>query len=170
VLLFLATPSLRYFDIDKKVVDNTANYVIYLIPGLFIMGIVDNIRKFMVAVGKPVYALSSTFTATLFHPLWCYIFILNLDWGIRGAALCSTITFSITFFIQVIQLRYVKIKEFEQCFHFINSDAFNNLSEFFYLAIPASILLLTSWLSKQTITLMSTRLTVEELAAQGIID
>ena len=119
LLLLMATYFLKKLDLDDDVINCTQNYLTRMIPGLYIMGIVDNIRKYMVAFGMPVSALISTSVATIIHPIWCILFIRHLQMDIPGAALASTLTLLITFLIQVIQLKTQK--PFQGGFFMINS-------------------------------------------------
>lgn len=86
---------------DDDVIDYAQTYLNAMLFGLYIMGLTENLRKFMVALDQPLTATIGTFIATCIHPLWCYIFITKMDLDTTGAAISSTITFTISFSIMM---------------------------------------------------------------------
>jgi Na+-driven multidrug efflux pump len=72
-----------------------------MMVGLFILGLSENLRKYMVAVGYPISALISSLFSLIIHPFWGYIFISVLELDLRGAALSSTLTFGFSFAIMI---------------------------------------------------------------------
>jgi len=62
------------------------------LPALYLMGIFDCERRFLNALGKSNAAMIGQAIGSIVHPIWCYVFVIKMEYGVTGAGLASTIS------------------------------------------------------------------------------
>ena len=93
--LFLE-PILRAFGASETSLPYAYDFLSWLLPGLLIMNLTFSLNNVMRASGYPVRAMYTMFIGTLCNLILAPTFIFGLDWGIKGAAIATDISMTIS--------------------------------------------------------------------------
>lgn len=78
---------------------------------------------------------------------------------IKGAALATTLTYFINFFVSTLYVSF--IKELRKAWFLPNRNSFRGLYEYLKLGIPAMIMFLVDWSSLEVMTLIAGYISLE---------
>lgn len=102
--------------------------------------------------------------ASVLHVALCYIFVLNLEMGVRGLGLATSLTNMIKIVLLLLYcllspgLRKALVRPTMR-------DVFSNWGEYLKMAIPATIILCSEYWAEQMITVLAGLLGTTEQAA-----
>lgn len=114
-LAYLATfallidPILRLFGADDVTLPYARSFMMWILPGLFMMNLTYSFNNVMRASGYPLKAMVTMLIGAGLNVALAPLFIYVLDWGIKGAAIATDIAMAVTTY-------YVMT-------HFIRSDS-----------------------------------------------
>ena len=80
----------------------TQQFLLSYVPGLFLWGLCDLLRRYLSCFKKTFLPMMSYLISTIFHPLWCQIFVIELDMRLYGIAYAGLVTNGINFFLIII--------------------------------------------------------------------
>jgi Na+-driven multidrug efflux pump len=104
---------------------------------------------------------------TIFHGLWCYLFVHYLDMNIRGTALAYSITQVLTF---VILCTYIsRLEKLKEAIFWPNKESFTGLWDYLKIGILAACITSLEWSSFEYMTLMAGFLGISQTGAQGVL-
>ena len=99
---------------------------------------------------------------TLLHILWCYLFVLKANMGVRGLGLATALTNLIIFVMITVYAHCVpKIKETLFC---PNAQTFSGWGEYLRFGVPATVMLCAEWWAFEILILLSGIIGVQEQA------
>ena len=107
-------PILRAFGASDVTLPYARDFMLYLLPGMFVMNIAFSFNNIMRASGYPMKAMYSMFAGAGANLVLAPIFIFGLGWGIRGAAIATDIAMSI---FALIVMRHFCMKSSNLHFH-----------------------------------------------------
>jgi putative MATE family efflux protein len=87
---------LRAFGASDQSLPYARDFLMYLLPGMFIMNLSFSFNNIMRASGYPVRAMVTMLIGTGFNVILAPIFIFALGWGIKGAAIATDIAMTIS--------------------------------------------------------------------------
>ncbi|KAJ1392030.1 Multi antimicrobial extrusion protein [Sesbania bispinosa] len=119
-------------------------YAIYMIPSLFAYGILQCLLKFLQAqnIVFPIM-FSSAFVASL-HPLLCWVFVIKLGLGSKGAAIVNSVSYWINVLLMALYVRFSFSCELS--WTGFSKKALQNIPQFLGISVPsASMLCLKVW-------------------------
>ena len=64
----------------------------YYIPGFYLWGICDILRRFFNCFGKSYNPMLTYFVASMMHPIFCYYFVIVLEMSLAGIAFAGILT------------------------------------------------------------------------------
>lgn len=108
-----------------------------------------------------------TLLTAVLHPLWCYVFIVKLDFGVNGAAICMGLTQGLNLLIISIFIAYHDkcIPSYSTLYWSKWTFKVKYIKQYLNKAVPAAVMFSADWLGFECLTLMSSFLGVNELAA-----
>lgn len=109
----------------------------------------------------------SNLVNSFMYPIWCYLFIIHLNLGIRGCALADLVSMSITFLINMWYTH--QCQDLQETIQWPNFRKTVNFKEQFSLGTFSAITSIIEGMSIQILMIMSGYLSVEEQAANTII-
>jgi len=150
---FYAVKIISLFGINEKVLVYVEEYIkILMLIVLFDVQFSINFRHFSI-IEKSHVNLIILITTLLLHPLWCYIFIIVLNMGIRGAAYCLLIS---QFFNVLGGIFYILVfKPFPETIFLYNRNSFRGWIEFLKIAIPSSFLMCAEWWAYEILSIIA---------------
>lgn len=77
--------------------------------------------------------------ATFLHILWCHIFVVKLDWGLRGLGMASTITSLLL--VAMTELYAWCLPSIQDTLFWPDATSFHGWKEYFSLGVPTTIIL-----------------------------
>jgi MATE family multidrug resistance protein len=140
---FTALKVLAFFTIKPEIIvyvsEYMTTYLFFVIPDVFFSA---NFRYINIISKSHVNLITLAGTICL-HPLWCYIFIIVLDFGLKGAAIAIIISQSLNalsgfFYICV-------IKPCPASVFFINRDSFKSFWSYLKITLPGTFMLCAEW-------------------------
>lgn len=93
--LFLE-PILKAFGASETSLPYAYDFLSWLLPGMLVMNLAFSLNNVMRASGYPVRAMYTMFIGTLFNLILAPLFIFGLEWGIKGAAIATDISMTIS--------------------------------------------------------------------------
>lgn len=85
------------FGASKVTLPYARDFMLYILPGMFMMNCAFTFNNFMRATGYPVRAMVTMFIGAGMNLILAPIFIFVLDMGIKGAAIATDIAMTISF-------------------------------------------------------------------------
>ena len=82
---------------NEEVSSYAHKYVVMQLPVILLSGMNDSQKRFLSCFRKNVFPMVSNVVSTLLYPLWCYYFIIKLEWGAMGCAFADLVGMTITF-------------------------------------------------------------------------
>lgn len=124
---------------DPEIVRAAYSYTMWLIPTLLLNAILMPLIKFFQTQRAVFLLLISSIITVCFHVPLCWLIIDKLDLGFKGAAYAL----NISLLLQVSCLcTFVRFHpRFTKTFESFTSEAFQDIGEFFRLAIPSAIMI-----------------------------
>ena len=97
-------------------------------------------------------------SATILHPLWCYIFINQMGLGIIAVGLATNITLLITLLVLIVYIYFSE--ELHPAIFFPDRETFANFGSFFLYILPGFFMSGLEWGLSEVLTMMATYLGV----------
>jgi MATE family multidrug resistance protein len=150
---FYAVKIISLFGIDEKVLAYVEEYIkILMLFVLFDVQFSINFRHLNI-IEKSHVNLIILITTLLLHPLWCYIFIIVFNMGIRGAAFCLLIS---QFLNLIGGVFYILVfKPFPETIFFYNRNSFKGWTEFLKIAVPSTFLTCAEWWAYEILSIIA---------------
>jgi len=169
ILWVFTEPILLFFGQDPTISKMSAQYLIYLIPGIFPYFAFECLKRYL----QSQNIMNGTwFVICLVTPLnilfqWLFIFVFGF--GFKGAAIATSITYTLLPILLLFYIRY--LSECEAWSGWDRREAFNLplLWEFLALGIPGVGMVCSEWWAFEIAALAAGILGEEFLAAQSII-
>lgn len=140
-------------------------FVKSMIPALF-LGLQYNTNlRYVQSMNIFLPGMIVTLITAIYHPLWCYIFIIYFGFGLVGAGISMGITQLLNFIMICIYIH--KMNPHPDTYFYPNEDTWNidRFKEYIKYAIPASILFAADWLGFDFLTIMASYMGPVDLAA-----
>jgi len=163
LLLIYGSIFLRFVGIDKQTADSASHFATYLIPYLFLSTQYELLLRFLNAqqIAAPVTLI--TIITTIAHPIWCSLFINDLNFGYLGAALAKAFTCAIS--LQLLWFYIIKTN----CCQFtlgpiVLSEVFKDLKGFASVALPGALMSCLDCWAFELVSLIAGTIGSEELS------
>jgi MATE family multidrug resistance protein len=142
-------------------------YVCVMLPGCWAMSQFDAARKYLIAQQKqnlPVYVQIVT---TVFHFIWCYLFITVWKLNVVGAALSLNITYILNWLLLDLYIHFSGCCP--KTWVTPNKHAFENVWEYLKIGISGALMLCFEWWAFELLAIFSGYISVAALAAEVVI-
>lgn len=174
IIMISLTPFLLYIEkvlifigIKEDVAYHAYEFTIYSLPGWYFWSMYDCMRNLLNFMGKSRIPLKSIPITIVLHFLWCYIFVVYLDYQVKGIGIATSITYSLNS-LTVFLFSYCD-KDLKEVLVMPTRDAFTGLWNFWKIGIPSAALLCLDFWSFEIMMLLSGYLPTNETAVQVII-
>ena len=158
---------------DPEVSHISRVYVTILIPGVWALGQFDATKRFLSAQYSTDIPVWTQLITTIFHFLWCWLFIWKMDGREKGAAIATNITWIMNMLICDCVIRYKKhYKEdpdLTQMIRFYDMSVFRDINVYLKIGIPNMLMLCCEWWIFEILTIFSGLLGVTQLATEVVI-
>lgn len=134
---------------------------------MFFLAQFDAIRQYLNAMSKSFMVMIVSIIATIFHLVWCYLFLAVFKMDIVGVSIATSITYFMQFL--AISIYCSKSKSLRKSFFLPDKDTFKKLNDYLRLAIPSTFLLLFDWWSFELLAVFAGFISVEVTGAHIII-
>jgi MATE family multidrug resistance protein len=150
---------------EPEVAQYASNFCYSMLPSVFFALQYNTSLRYLQSMNIFKPGMFITFFTVLLHPLWCYLFIYVLDFGVIGAGM----SMSITQFLNLVSIHlYMHVKNpYPESYFFIDRNTFIMcfFTEYLKKAVPAAILFAADWIGFEILTLMSSYISSLSLAA-----
>jgi MATE family multidrug resistance protein len=120
-------------------------------------------RGFLNYLGKSKIPLKNIPITIVLHFLWCYIFVVRLDYGVKGVGIATSITYSLNS-ITTFLLAYID-KDLKEAMLWPNRDSLKGMWNFWKIGIPSAALNCFDVWCFEIMMLLSGYLSTDETAA-----
>uniref|UniRef100_A0A0A0LST1 Protein DETOXIFICATION n=1 Tax=Cucumis sativus TaxID=3659 RepID=A0A0A0LST1_CUCSA len=143
---------LKLLGQDHEIAAEAGKYAICMIPTLFAYGLLQCLNRFLQTQSIVLPMVMCSATVVLLHILICWIFIYKVGLGIRGAAIASSISYSLNVLMTML---YVKFSSScSKSWTGFSVKAFQNIPTYIRLAIPSACMVcLEMWSFELTVLL-----------------
>lgn len=136
----------------------------WYLPGLYFVGLIDAERRFLNCLQLSDIPFKIQVVGNIIHGLLCYLFIVELQLGIRGAGIATSIANALIF---LGMLTYsITNQDIKTAIFFPNKRSFMGLKTYMSLALPAAFMLCFDFWAFDLITVISGLIDKESQAAQ----
>ncbi|CAI2366755.1 unnamed protein product [Moneuplotes crassus] len=165
VLLFFTRPLLLLLHQEELLAYHTGYYVQICMAGFVFHLHYDIYRKYLNSMSKFWTHVPVTYVSLIMHIGWCYVFIVRLKLELLGAALTVLIQF-ITNFVVIWALTMINIRsKNSNLVPTCKSEVFHDWGKLFLSGCPTYFLQLISFLSIESVVLITGFLEVKILVA-----
>jgi MATE family multidrug resistance protein len=138
ITVFFASPILNFMSQSEAITLIAKRYIIYMIPASFFLLNYEIYCKYAETqlIYRPkIYAL---ILALIIHPILCYVFIIKLEYGEIGQAICSCISELCKMSVMVF---YFTMKNpYPESNFFFNKDTFSGFCKLFNITLCNAVL------------------------------
>lgn len=99
--------------------------------------------------------------------VWCWLFIIKMEYGILGCGFAMALTCIIEF-ISVTILAH-SVERIQPALFWPNRESFNGWGEYFAVSIPATVMICAEWWSFELFVIASSYIDINYLAANVIL-
>lgn len=138
LLYIFAGPILKSIGQTAEISEAAGTFAIWMIPQLFAYAINFPTAKFLQAQSKVIVIAVISGIAMVLHPVFCWLLMVKLQWGLVGAAVVLNGTW---WFIVVAQLAYIFSGRCGPAWSGFSWGAFQNLWGFFRLSLASAVML-----------------------------
>ncbi|XP_068646762.1 protein DETOXIFICATION 33-like [Aristolochia californica] len=164
-IYLFATPILRLFGQDESIANLSGKFSLYMIPQLFAYGFNFPIQKFLQAQSKVLTMAWISCVALVFHIFLSWLFIVQLKWGLPGAAA----SLNISWWIVVLgQFAYIVMGYCPGAWTGFSWGAFKNLGAFARLSVASAIMMCLEFWYYMLLIVLAGRLKNAEVAVAAI--
>ena len=104
---------------------------------------------------------------TVLHTLWAYLFIIEFELGVAGAAMATTITYAImTAATILISLTKAELRD---AIFWPNNETYRNIGGYLRVAIPSTLMLCLEWWAYEVFTLLAGLISINSMAVEVIL-
>ncbi len=166
LLIFLSGSIFGLIGIEQDVVDATSKYAAALVPFVIVTIAIETLERFLTSqqIVKP--QMWAQITNTTLFPVFCYLFMFTFNWGYLGAAYAKALSCALYagFLIGFV----VTSAECKQSFVPPCREMLFGLREYFWLALPATAMVVTEWWNYEILNVFSGKLGKVALASNAI--
>ena len=140
IMSFYYGEFLTKIGVDKNVADMSEHFVKVYLPGSLFNTYVDSLDMLFIATENSLIVAIIMTSCLPFAGLFCWLFVLKLEFGLVGAALAHDLTAIITLTVTLV---YFKCKNgLNQACFLPSMRIFTNLLTFLKTAMPGMLMLL----------------------------
>ena len=141
----------------------TAQYLLFCMPGLFMYGLSDLIRRFLNSFRLNFIPMISFAISVMLHPIWMQYFVIERGQGIIGIAIAELITNSITFTIlKIFKNTYGSLEETKVAFYQNSTIESKGLKEYFWIGAPFALIYFLDYWMWELMTLSAGLISVND--------
>ncbi|CDW87432.1 multidrug resistance [Stylonychia lemnae] len=166
-LLLSAESLFLLLNFDPKTSHYAQIQIFWKIPGLLSYAHYDAMKRLLYNTGNQYGPMFIQLATTLFHVLWCYLFIHTFDLGIRATAMAFSITNFINMFILLVFIS--RISQLKDAIFWPSKDSFRGLGEYLKIGLFSTAIIFLEWSSFEFMTLLSAFLGVNSTGAQAVL-
>ncbi|KAJ7559241.1 hypothetical protein O6H91_04G075700 [Diphasiastrum complanatum] len=138
---------------DPEISIYAGQYARWLIPSLFAYASLQPIVKFLQTQSLVLPMVVCSAITTAVHIITCWILIIKLEMGNKGAALATSISYWLNVALLILYVKFsVNCKKTWSGF---SKEAFSDLKSFFKLAIPSAVMICLEYWSFEMLVLLS---------------
>lgn len=152
---------------NPEVAKNAHQYMVLQLPVILLAAINDIQKKFLTCHKKNFAPMLSNLVNTLVYPLWAYLFIVHLQWGIQGCAMTDLISMIMTLFINLGFTHWSE--DLQESLVAVNFNEFVNFWEQMQLSFYSALNSIIDGFSIQILMILSGFLSVSDQAANAIV-
>lgn len=167
LILCLCEQFLLMIGMDPEASAYAAYYTYLLIPAMFFHSQFDATRQYLNSQNKASMVMYTMIVTSVFHMLWCYLFVFQFHLEVLGVGLATILTYFLNFLIITIYCRYDK--EVRRSFFFFTKASFQNISGYLKVGIPSATMLCLEWWSFEVLAFMAGYISVDATAAHVVI-
>jgi MATE family multidrug resistance protein len=146
---------LGLFDIDDEVASDAQYFVVTSIPTFLCHLLFDCNRQYLNATHQSKIVFYAFSSATVLHSIWCYIFIIEMDLGITGAAFANLIHAFCCFIITAIYLTWFAAEPIPFFSCLPGTFAWSHVKPYLAIGTPSILLICLEWWGFEVLVLMS---------------
>ncbi|KAI3856681.1 hypothetical protein MKX03_026806 [Papaver bracteatum] len=123
---------------DPEISSEAGVYACYMIPCLFAYGLLQCHIRFLQTQNIVIPMMISSAVTALLHFVVCWVLVLKVGLGNRGAAMANSVSYWINLILLVLYVKYSG--KCERTWTGFSKEAFHDILNFIRLAIPSAIM------------------------------
>eukprot|EP00347_Sterkiella_histriomuscorum_P022093 403331703 len=153
---------------DPFVAKQASIYVQIVIPGVFFATYGSCYSRFFAGCRYTMPDMWSKIFSTIVHVALCYYLVINQKMGMTGVAIASSFHFFCRFLVMYLFFRFTP-RFYDHNVSFTDPECFRNLWTQFKFSVKCAFLGVWSWWAFDIFTLISSYMTIDDLAAQTVL-
>lgn len=154
---------------DAVTATYSQEYITPLTIGMFGMMQFETYRRYLQAMGIFQVTMFIQLFTLIVHIIVGYTLIFVFEFGVKGAAYATIVTYWLDFIIVVLYIKFKTGLVHEESWHFYNSDSFIGLWDYLKLAVPSAMMLCLEWWVFEGVSIEAGWLSTEELGAYIVL-
>ncbi|KAI3942948.1 hypothetical protein MKW98_005460 [Papaver atlanticum] len=138
---------------DPEISAEAGVYARYMIPCLFAYGLLQCHIRFLQTQNIVIPMMISSAVTALLHFLVCWVLVLKVGLGNRGAAMANSVSYWVNLILLVLYVKYSG--KCERTWTGFSKEAFHDILNFIRLAIPSAIMVCLEMWSFELMVLLS---------------
>ena len=144
-------------------------YILSVLPGVFLNSHFECVRRFLLVQGIYYPVLYVIMTSLWIHIISLYIYIVCLEWAIKGIAIATATTYLFNFILIHAYAQWKKDLIPRESWHWFDKNWFIQIPLYLKYGFPAWVMCLAEWWAFECIILMTGWLGINELSATVIM-
>lgn len=136
---------------DPEIAQKAGEYAFCLIPTLFGYAVLQPLVKFLQAQSRVFVMSFSSLILFLFHIPLCYLLVIGLGFGFRGAAIATSISIWVNVAILGVYVRFWVTRTWTG----FSMAAFEDLGKLMRIAVPSAIMVCLEYWSFELLVILS---------------
>ena len=139
-LILFTKPILKTLGQEESVIEHARKFILFNLFSVYLLGMYDMVKRYLNCHKQTWIPMIAQVIATTLHIVWCYLFVLRLEWDLLGLGLASTMT---CFVLLTTTLLYLDcVPEIRNALSWPDATIWIKWLEYFGLGIPAALIVL----------------------------
>jgi multidrug resistance protein, MATE family len=97
--------------------------------------------------------MTAQMVGTILHALWCYIFVIKLNYGVAGAGIAMTTTYLVQYLVIIIYAYC--LPQISQALSCPGKQSFVGWGEYLAISLPATLMICAEWWCFEILALLA---------------
>lgn len=167
--MFCAKSFFSILSVSESIQETAQQYIIMLLPYLFMQTQVDLVAKFLNCFQKGYIIATVQIITALVHVWLCYLFANHLSLGLTGIAIAMNLNAVLNIVITQVWVTYFE-SDMKEAWFFPDRNSINGLFDYFKMGLSACIMLTLEWWCFDIMIFISSFISSQAIGVQCIIN
>ncbi|XP_004497006.1 protein DETOXIFICATION 16-like isoform X2 [Cicer arietinum] len=138
---------------DHEISTEAGTFNRWMIPGLFAYALLQCLNRFLQTQNNVFPMFISSGITTLVHFVFCWVFVFEYEFGIKGAALAISLSYWVNVFMLVVYIN--SASACASTWNGVSKEALNDVFSFLKLAVASAVMICLEYWSFEMVVLLS---------------